>query len=179
VVLALVASLLGPNAVAQGKSRGPGYVDGSQFLDLVGDENVVVEVSLGRGILRPIVNADPDLFFNDTATTEIYTLILDLSDPEIAERVREQVLKTERRLTSKGWERIARIQDEGAQIKILVLLNEDEETISGLIVMVLDADDDEPVLVFANVAGVIDLAALEELGEAFDVPGLEDIELDD
>jgi hypothetical protein len=93
--------------------------------------------------------------------------------------VREQVLKTERRLTSKGWERIARIQDEGAQIKILVLLNEDEETISGLIVMVLDADDDEPVLVFANVAGVIDLAALEELGEAFDVPGLEDIELDD
>jgi len=179
VALALVASLLGPNAVAQGKSRGPGYVDGSQFLDLVGDESVVVEVSLGKAILRPIVNGDPDLKRLAGGLESIYTLILDLSDPEIAERVRDEVRKTERRLTSKGWERIARIQDEGAQIKILVLLNEDEETISGLVVMVLDTDDDEPGFVFANVAGVIDLAALEELGEAFDVPGLGDFDLDE
>jgi hypothetical protein len=34
------------------------------------------------------------------------------------------------------------------------------------------------VLVFANVAGVIDLAALERLGEEMDLPGLSDIDLD-
>ena len=46
-----------------------------------------------------------------------------------------------------------------------------DETIRGLVVMGLDGGDHK--LIFTNVAGVLDLAAIERIGEELDVPGLE------
>jgi len=45
--------------------------------------------------------------------------------------------------------------------------------------MVFSVEDDEPVLVFANIAGVIDMKALEDLGEELDLPGLDELDFDD
>jgi hypothetical protein len=45
--------------------------------------------------------------------------------------------------------------------------------IQGLVVLIMDHGDG--TMVFANIAGRVDLASLAEVGEAFGVPGLEEI----
>jgi hypothetical protein len=81
----------------------------------------------------------------------------------------------EARLLNDGWERVARIRDEDTEVKVLVL--NDDEAIHGLVVMV--ADHDEGEMVFANIAGVIDLAAISAIGQSLDIPGLQNLDLGD
>jgi hypothetical protein len=178
--LGLVCLLLGSPVLGESKKAppGPGFVDGTELIDIVGDDAVVVEVSLGKSLLRMMTGSDPDLKEQLGGLESIYALIVDLSDSQIAGRAREEVRAIERRLVDDGWERIARIKDTDAEIKVLVLMH-DEEMIEGLVVMVFSVEDDEPVLVFANIAGVIDMKALEDLGEELDLPGLDELDFDD
>ena len=178
--LGLLCLFLGSPVLGESKKipPGPGFVDGTQLIDIVGDDAVVVEVSLGRSLLKMMTGSDPDLKQQLGGLESIYALIVDLSDAQIAGRAREEVRAIERRLVDDGWERIARIKEPDAEIKVLVLLH-DEELIEGLVVMVFSVEDDEPVLVFANIAGLIDMEALEDLGEEFDLPGLDELDFDD
>ena len=57
------------------------------------------------------------------------------------------------------------------------LVLSDEDTIRGLVVMVVSPDDGE--VIFTNIAGTIDLRQLARLGEAFDLPGLDDLDIED
>ena len=177
VTLGLVCLFLGSPVLGESKKDppGPGFVDGTELIDIVGDDAVVVEVSLGKSLLRMMTGADPDLKQQLGGLESIYALIVDLSDPQTAELARAEVRKIERRLVGDGWERIARIKESDAEIKVLVLLH-DDEMIEGLVVMVFSLEDDEPVLVFANIAGLIDMAALEDLGEELDLPGLGELD---
>ena len=178
--MGLMLLLLGSPALAESKKQppGPGFVDGKELIDIVGEEAVVVEISLGKSLLRMLTGSDPDLKARLGGLESIYALIVDLSNQESAERARDAVRKIERRLVTDGWERIARIKDTDAEIKVLVLLH-DEEMIEGLVVMIFSVEDDEPALVFANIAGLIDMAALEELGDELDLPGLDELDFDD
>ncbi|MHC4502973.1 MAG: hypothetical protein ACYTFI_06690, partial [Planctomycetota bacterium] len=45
--------------------------------------------------------------------------------------------------------------------------------ISTVVVLVADAEGEE--VVFANIAGAIDLAAIAALGETFEIPGLDQV----
>ena len=115
-----------------------------------------------------------------TGLQSIQAVILDLSaggdaeklDDGLVDRARHLASATDKSLRGKGWERIARVRDDGADIKVLVL--NDDEVISGLVVMILDRDEGQ--LVFANICGTLDLAAIQAIGEGFDIPGLEQIE---
>jgi hypothetical protein len=178
--MGLTILLLGSPVHSESKkaSPGPGVVDGTKLIDLVGDDAVIVEVSLGKSLLKMMTGSDPELDEQLGGLESIYALVIDLSDPEAAERARDAVRDIERRLISDGWERIARIKDTDAEIKVLVLLH-DEEMIEGLVVMIFSVEDDEPALVFANIAGLIDMAALEDLGEELDLPGLDELDFDD
>ena len=179
VTLGLVCLFLGSPVLGESKKAppGPGFVDGTQLIDIVGDDAVVVEVSLGKSLLKMMTGADPDLKEHLGGLESIYALIVDLSDAQVAGRAREEVRAIERRLIDDGWERIARIKETDAEIKVLVLLH-DEELIEGLVVMVFSLEDDEPVLVFANIAGLMDMKAIEDLGEEFDLPGLDELDFD-
>jgi len=175
--LGLVCLLLGSPVLSESKKAppGPGFVDGARLIDIVGDDAVVVEVSLGKSLLKMMTGSSSDLDKQLGGLESIYALIVDLSDANAAGRARAEVREIERRLIDDGWERIARIKETDAEIKVLVLMH-DEEMIEGLVVMIFSVEDDEPVLVFANIAGLIDMKALENLGEDLDLPGLDQLD---
>lgn len=176
----LLCLLLGSPILGESKKAppGPGFVDGTELIDIVGDDAVVVEVSLGKALLGMMTGSDPDLREQLGGLESIYALIVDLSDQQAAGRARAEVRAIERRLVDDGWERIARIKETDAEIKVLILMH-DDEMIEGLVVMIFSLEDDEPVLVFANIAGLIDMKALEDLGEELDLPGLDELDFDD
>jgi len=151
----------------------PGYVDNSTFIDLAGGpEAVRVEVSIHPSLLKLIcASLEPDLQEVACGLKSLGAVILDLSRGAV-EEARELVAATERDLRGKGWVRMAMVKEQDSEVRVLIL--NDEKMISGLVVMVIDYDERE--LVFANVAGELDLEAMQEIGEKLDIPGLEDLE---
>lgn len=170
--LALAVGLVSAPAMAAGKGRG--YVDPNTFIKIAGDDAVQVQVSVGKAMLN-LVTRNPELKAIAGGLESIEAVVLDLSGRGVTEAVRQALLDTESRLRDKGWERIVLVRDGDGEVRILVL--PDDEKIEGLVVLVMDSGD--KTMVFANMAGSVDLAAIEELGEAFEIPGLEDLELDD
>jgi hypothetical protein len=75
-------------------------------------------------------------------------------------------------LLKKNWVRLAKVRDGSEQVSVLIL--NDETSIRGLTVMVSDSGPGGS-FVFANVAGLIDLAAIQRLGEQMNIPGLDQI----
>ena len=149
----------------------PGYVDGSSLIEIAGEESVSVQVSIGGALLKALTSWNPDLAELVGGLQSIQAVILDVPEGDKADRIKKLMLKTQRDLMGKGWQQLAVIRDEGSQVTVLVL--NDEETIKGLVVLISDSDASE--IVFTNVAGVIDLAALSKLGESMNIPGLEDL----
>jgi len=155
----------------------PGFVDGTKLAELAGDDAVTVEVTLGKTILRPLLRADPDLEALGGGLDSIYALVLQIESRSVVQRVVAELRDIERRLMASGWERLARVRDKDEEVKVLVL-TEDEKTFGGLVVLVVEPEDGATQVVFANIAGQLDLAAIERLGDRFDVPGLEDLDLE-
>ena len=171
----LVVGLAGPTW-AQGEYRKhPGYVDGSKLLAMADEDTGTVEVSLNGALLRALISFDPELKEIASGLESIHAIVLDMGDEDENRwaRGRELLLETEKSLVRQNWQRITKIQDEGTQVSVLAL--SDEETIHGLVVLVA-GDDGE--LVVANIAGDIDLAALAKLGEKLDIPGLDQLDED-
>jgi hypothetical protein len=169
--LVALAALAVTVAAAADPARIPGFVDPQAFIDLFGDDAVTVEVSLRGALLKALSGLDPELAATTRGLESIQAVILELGDSPRAERARALVRDTEQRLMRAGWERLARVQDEGAEVKVLVL--NDEEAIQGLVVLVVDLDEGN--VVFANVAGAIDLSAIARVGDDLDLPGLDQI----
>ena len=152
-------------------ARLEGYVDGSSFAALSDPEGSRVEISLPGKILRPFCGAlksqDPEL---DVACglEWIGAVILEFEEatPNL-QRARALVEKTESGLQAKGWERLAVVQEKDELVRVLMLVSGDK--VQGLVVFVVGADE----IVFANVAGDIDMNRLGALAERMDIPGLE------
>lgn len=154
----------------------PGYVDPEAFLELAGDDNLDVEVTIGPSMVRlmsaAIRESEPDLYEALQGLVGLYTAIIDVSDETLRARSDTLVRDTIRKLETGGWERLARVRDESANLNVLVHgLN--EETIDGLLVLILDKGDE--TIVFVNLHGEIDLAHLQAIAEQMDVPGLDEI----
>ncbi len=151
-----------------------GYVDGSSFAALSDPEGSRVEISLPGKILRAFCGAlksqDEDL---DVACglEWIGAVILEFGEeatPNL-ERARALVEKTESSLQAKGWERLAVVQEKDELIRVLMLVS--GEDVQGLVVFVVGSDE----IVFANVAGEIDMDRLGALAERMDIPGLDEL----
>ncbi len=157
-------------------AESPGYVDPGAFLELAGDDNLDVEVTIGPSMVRLMSSAiresEPDLYEALQGLVGLYTAIIDVSDEALRERGDVLVRDTLRKLERGGWERLARVRDESSNLNVLVHgLN--EETIDGLLVLILDKSDQ--TIVFVNLHGKIDLAHLQAIAEQMDVPGLDEI----
>jgi hypothetical protein len=171
--LVLVVGLaLAPGAAAQ---RGPGYVGSQSFIDIAGDDGVTLQVSVSKSLIGLVAGADPELKKLLGGLESVEAVILDLNRRGVAERAKAALRETESRLLKRGWERLVLVREEDTDLRVLIL--NDETAIQGLVVMVIDTDEGQ--LVFANVAGAIDLSALEEIGDTFGVPQLGDIDLED
>jgi hypothetical protein len=154
----------------------PGYVDGSAFVELADPDGTLVEISLSGKILKPFCGVlkkhDPDLEIA-CGLDWIGAIVLEFDEPsENLSKAKQLVIDTEERLLDRGWERLARVQEGDEIVRVLMLVN--DETVSGLLVLVVE----ESEIVFANVAGDIDMNQLGALAEKMDLPGLGDIEID-
>jgi hypothetical protein len=150
--------------------RHPGFVDGSAFAALATPEATTVEIALHGALLRALTTWDPELGKLAGGLQSIHAVILELGDAGQHSRGRELLLGTEKKLLERGWERITRIKEGGSDVVVLALAQGDR--IQGLVVMVSSLEE-QGELVFANIAGDIDLAALAELGEQMAIPGLD------
>jgi len=182
IALALAVSFfaIAPGALAQSPSTAPasaapGFVDGSMFRALIDDDREVVEVNLDGPILQALAKSktdDPtaadssDLF---AKLKSIHAVIGTVKGP--ASTAVSAVHKTDRALLGMGWQRIARIKDETSTVSVLTHTSGDR--VDGLVVLIFDAEDME--LVFANLAGEIDVTRLGEIGDRLNVPGLDDV----
>ena len=155
--------------LAEGRERSPGYVDGSLFLDLATEDTTTIEINLSGAILQAIASTDEDLKQLAGGLESIHAVILEFTDEGRVAKVQELLRQTEKQLRDKGWEVLTRIKEGAGRVTVLVL--NDGEAIQGLVVLVSDGGE----VVFANIAGVIDLNAIAKLGESFDIPGLGEI----
>jgi hypothetical protein len=160
-------------ATAAARAESGGYVDGAMFRALVDDNQDVVEVNLDGPILEALAKSKSekrdegeaqDLF---AKLKSIHAVIGTVKGP--ASEALALVKKTDQKLAASGWQRIARITD--ATSSVTVLTHTVGDRIDGLVALIFDSEDKE--LVFANLAGEIDITRLGEIGERLDVPGLD------
>jgi len=170
VILGTFAAL-GARAEAPAATSG-GYVDGAMFRALVDDTQAIVEVNLDGAILQALAKSgsnDPkpgdakDLF---AKLKSIHAVIGTVKGP--SEAALALVQKTDQKLVAAGWQRVTRITD--ATSTVSVLTHTVADRVDGLVALIFDSEDKE--LVFANLAGEIDVTQLGEIGERLNVPAL-------
>ena len=152
-----------------------GYVDGAMFRALVDDTQDVVEVNLDGAILQALAKSKSDDHDADNAKDlfaklkSIHAVIGTVKGP--AAEALALVKKTDQKLVAAGWQRVTRITDSTSTITVLTHTVADK--VDGLVALIFDSDDKE--LVFANLAGEIDVTKLGEIGERLNVPGLDQV----
>jgi hypothetical protein len=180
--LALAVTCGAVPAVAQsGKApaaaSSSGYVDGAMFRALIDENQEIIEVNLEGAILRALSqkksegddDEDSKALFGKLKS--IHAIIGTVKGP--ASSAMAVVQQTDQKLAGAGWQRITRIKDESSTMSVLTHTVGDR--VDGLVVLVFNKDDKE--LVFANLAGEIDITRLGEIGERFNVPGLDSVPL--
>ena len=175
-ILVLTMLVTAPAAAADPEiERLDGFVDGSAFCDLAGEDDEVVEVHLGPSILSALARGageDPDIAPVLEGLRSITACVVSLrGDPARAEKAGRLVRETEVRLERDGWERLARVRDAGERVDVFV--RNDERIVRGVTVLVMGRGDGE--VVFVNLAGTVDLARIGEIGDTLHVPGLDEM----
>jgi Domain of unknown function (DUF4252) len=149
----------------------PGYVDEGPFRALIDETKDVVEVNLEGPILQAIAKkkseedtGDADSVF--TKLKSVHAVIGTIKgNPGEAMGLIQQL---DKKLAGAGWQRITRIKDEDSWVSVLTHVTNDK--IDGLVALIFDRGDNE--MVFANLAGQIDITKLGEIGDRLHVPGL-------
>jgi hypothetical protein len=161
-----------------------GYVDGAMFRELVDESKEIVEVNLDGAILQALAapsgknheGEDADDDDKDKDTKDLFGKLKSIhavigTVKGSASDALALVRKTDQKLAASGWQRITRISDPTSTITVLTHTTSNK--IDGLVALIFDSDDKE--LVFANLAGEIDITRLGEIGERFNVPGLDQV----
>ncbi|MDX1389234.1 MAG: DUF4252 domain-containing protein, partial [Acidobacteriota bacterium] len=92
-------------------------------------------------------------------------------DPDVGLAATACLRDAQKKLERGGWERLARIREEGSTVSVMILNG--GETVRGVAVLI--SDPGEGTFVFSNLAGIINLELLGELSEEMDLPGLDQI----
>ncbi len=173
-ILAAVVSVGVSPALAgdRDRDRHRGYVDGSEFAGLAEEDSLLVEVSLSGSLLKMVAKAvgnevgeAADLLSD---IVSIHAVVVGIE--ENADRARRMVGEMGDHLTGSGWDRLAQVREDDVHVMVFAL-PADDGAIDGLTVMVSERSED--TLVFANIAGRIDLELVAKLGSGLDIPGLE------
>ena len=183
-VAALV--LAGPSAhgaVTKPASH-PGYLSLQPFLDLAGPDDDVTEVNVGPELLKSLTQAveDPEARKMMGDMVAIHAVVLGLTGDDVStrlDRARRLVADTTKRLQDAGWESIVRVKKDSSAVSVLTKSAGAEGKVHGLAVLVVETDEDAPQIVFANIAGNLDMAQIRRLssgsGLKLDLPGLDQL----
>jgi hypothetical protein len=174
VPLAAALALLATPGAAWDTSKIEGHVDSGCLVGIADlhPETTIVEVTLPGSLLEGIglgLKENPDLQELVFGLEWVSAVILETEDKEIATKARACMKETEERLNRKGWERLARIREEGSTVNVLILNG--NETVRGVVVLM----SEEGEFVMTNLAGLINLERLSQLSEEMDIPGLDAI----
>jgi len=163
----LVPSLLGAFAAAQ-----PINFDA---LDRFFDEEPKIEVTLKGALLRMGARAaateDPEAAAMMRDIKGIYVRGYPVNGRSM-EDVGRKMAGISRNLKSDGWDVITRVRDKESNVYVMVKEGRQEDVI-GMLVMVLDMDDDEPMAMFVNIDGKVDPDKIERLTGNLNINGME------
>ena len=156
---ALIMLALAPPASAQRRTRDadrhPGYVDGSAFAELAGEDDNVIEISISGSLLKVLSSAisakNEELGDILSGIVSISAVVVELGDGN-GDKAARLARSTAKELIGDGWDQLVRVQQKG-DANVLVLAHHDDEEIDGLVVLVVEGDDQ---VVFANIAGTLD-----------------------
>lgn len=174
LVLLTITCLAGSASAAEhDTSKSAGYIDGSAFAALAGEDSDIVEIHLEAPLLKALARIDTEdegfgQLVRNLRGINAYIVGLD-NDSARTERATRMVHDMEGKLDRQGWQRLAVVREKETRLNVYV--RSSEETIDGLVVLAVDPKESR--VVFVNIAGSIDLARLGELSGTFDVPGLD------
>lgn len=175
----LAVAAIVPTAAAKDKDdirALKGYVDGSKFLELADDDSEIVHVTIDGPMMKMIAKSMGqqagvgELLGGVKAINAVV-----IQNAKDAERGREMMKTLADHLKESGWERLALVRQKNEFVVVYVLPSDDY--IEGLVVLVHNKGGGGE-LVFANIAGRIDLSKLEGLTGAMQIPGLANIPTD-
>ncbi len=172
VLAAAVVSIASAHAAGGSAASHPGFVDGAVFRTLIDEDKEIVEINIEGPTLQALCNKkddDPDARELFCQLKAIHAVIGSVRGP--AANALTLVRQTDEKLAASGWQRITRIKDENTWVSVLTHVTGDQ--IDGLVALIFDSEDKE--IVFANLAGPVDLTRLGEIGDRLNVPGLDHI----
>jgi hypothetical protein len=151
----------------------PGYVDGSAFVELAGEEGNLVEVSLHGPLLeqacRAIAKDNEPIGAFVKQIVSISAVVIE--KPTDSDKALGEMKEIAAELDDNGWDRLGRVREEGTEVWVYVLANEDDEVLDGLTVMFTEPNE----IGFVNLAGRIDLELIGEFGGSIKLPGLDQL----
>lgn len=186
IALAVTLSLLpAQSAVAEDKDAKdhPGYVEGSQFVDLIDDDGDLIEISLDRKLLRlfsgrALKRMDSEIGAILSNLVAMNAVIGEISENREAAKAELDAIR--KKVERDGWDRFIRVRENGEEYAAYIHINDkDDEIVDGLLVIGFRNNEEDEggkeELLFVNIAGVIDMERIALLGERFKVPGLDDL----
>ena len=147
----------------------PGFVDVKQVEAWFGEEPSL-EVNIHGALLKLVAEAsrfeDPDLAAMLHKLKGISVRGFDSYGLDL-DAIRDRTSEMSSRLQADGWETIVKVRDEDEYVDMY--LKTQNDVIAGMVVMVIDEDDDA---VFVNIIGEIDPEQIGRLGNKFHFGGL-------
>jgi hypothetical protein len=184
-VLAAAALLLATpvaHAAAVKPGSHPGFLSLQPFLDLASPDDDVTEVNVGPELLQSLAQAvdDPEARKMMGGLVAVHAVVLGLTGDDVSprlDRARRLVADTTKRLTDAGWESIVRVKEKSSAVSVLTKSAGAEGKIHGIAVLVVETDEAEPQVVFANIAGTLEMSQIRRLssGLHLDLPGLDEL----
>lgn len=178
----LLAAPVAHAAAAAKPSSHPGFLSLQPFLDLASPDDDVTEVNVGPELLQSLSQGmdDPEVRKMLGGLVAVHAVVLGLTGGDVSprlERARRLVADTTKRLTDAGWESIVRVKEKNSAVSVLTRSAGAEGKIHGLAVLVVETDEDEPQIVFANIAGTLEMSQIRRLssGLHLDLPGLDEL----
>ncbi len=162
----------GVSAAERDRKSSRGVVDGSDFAKLADDGDMLIEVTLSGALLKMAAGA---IGSEVEGAEELLLGIESISAVVVGvgnddERAERMIRELGDRLMEEGWDRLARVRQEDVRVSVFILPGKDG-VIEGITVVV--SEKSENTLVFANIAGRIDLNLIAKFGSNLDIPGLE------
>jgi len=163
-------------AADESYKKHPGYVDFAS-MGVFGDLEATVEVFLKGPLLDmakgALANEEPEVADAISKIEYIHVQQFEL-DRNAAEEVAKKTKELAKQLDAKGWEVVVRVREHDEQVYIYMLPGKDSQLIRGLVVMVVEEDDEAT---FVNIVGDMDPRNLGRVTGAFGHYDLDDFDI--